>query len=64
MFHLIFEIHQDCILHKLRLKKAFLVNWTVKEALVAQIPKEVHRVVFSEEVFAKVSGEVSQLVAE
>ena len=47
---LVFKIHQDGILDKLGLQEALLVNWTVKETLVAEIPEKVHRIVFSKEV--------------
>lgn len=61
---LVLEIHQNRILHELRLQKALLVNRTVEEALVTQVPEEVHGVVFGEEVFGEGPGEVSDLVLE
>ena len=64
MLHLIFVVHQNCILDKLSLQEAFLVNWAVKKALVAQVPKEVHRVIFSEEVLGEGPSKVCYLVTE
>ena len=62
MLDLIFEIHQDCILDELRLQETLLIDWTVKDALKAQIPKEVVDVVFREEVLLEIASEVGQLV--
>ena len=64
MLYLVFEVHQDCILHKLCLQKALLVDWAVEEALVAEVPEEVGSEVLDEEVLAEVAGEVCQLVSE
>lgn len=50
VLNLIFEVHQNGVLNELRLKETFLINWTVEEALVAQVPEEVHGVVLSEEI--------------
>ena len=61
---LVFKVHQDGILDKLGLQEALFINWTVKEALVAEIPEKVHGIVFGEEVLRKVSSEISNLVPE
>ena len=46
------------------MKEAFLVDRAVKEPLIAEIPKEIHRVVLHEKVLGKGSGEISDLISE
>jgi hypothetical protein len=62
VLHLVFEVHQDGILDKLGLKETFLVDWAVEEALVAEVPEEIHCVILGEEVLGEVSCEVCHLV--
>ena len=62
MLDLIIEIHENSILHELGLQKTLLVDWTVEDALEAQIPEEVLDVVLSEEVLLEIACEVCQLV--
>ena len=50
VLNLIFEVHQNGVLNELRLQETFLIDWTVEESLVAQIPEEVHGVVLCEEI--------------
>ena len=64
MLDLVVKIHQNSVLHELCLKEALLVDWTVKDALEAQIPEEVVDIVLVEEVLREVSCEVGQLVSE
>ena len=64
VFNLVFEVQQDGILDKLSLQERLLVNWTVKEALVAQIPKEIGRVVLQEEVLLEIASKVCHLISE
>ena len=61
---LVLEVHEDRILHELRLQETLLVDRAVEEALVAQVPEEVGREVLHEEVLAEVAREVRQLVPE
>ena len=58
MLDLIIEIHEDSVLYELRLQEALLVNWTVEDALEAQIPEEVLNVVFGKEVLLEIACEV------
>ena len=64
VLNLVFEIHQNSVLNELCLQETFLVNRAVEEALIAQVPEEVHRVVFSEEVFRERSRKVRDLVSK
>ena len=64
MLNLIFKVHQDGVLDELSLQETFLVDWAVKEALVAEIPEKVHRVILREEILREVPGEVRDLVLE
>ena len=41
VFDLVFEVHEDCVLDKLGLEETLLVNWTIKESLIAQVPEEI-----------------------
>ena len=49
VLNLILEIHQDGILDKLCLQEAFLVNRTIEESLVAEIPEKVRREILHKE---------------
>jgi len=64
VLHLVFKIHQNGVLNELCLQETFLVNRAVEEALIAQVPEEVHRVVFSEEILRERSREVGDLVSK
>ena len=64
VLHLVLEVHQNRILHELGLQETFLVDRAVKEALIAEIPEEICRIVLEEEVFGEVAREVCQLVTE
>ena len=64
MLDLILEIHQYRILHELCLQETLLVNGTVEEALIAEVPEEIHGVVFDEEVLGEGTGEISDLIPE
>ena len=50
VLHLVLKIHQDSILDKLGLQEALLVNRAVEESLIAEIPEEIHCIIFREEV--------------
>ena len=62
MLNLIFKIHQNGVLDELSLEEAFLVDGAIEEPLVAQVPKEVHRVILREKVLGEISCEVSHLI--
>jgi len=64
VLHLVFEVHQDGILDELCLKETFLVDRAVEEALVAEVPEEIHCVILGEEVFGEVPCEVRHLVTQ
>ena len=38
---LVFEVHEDCVLDELSLEETLLIDWTVEESLVAQVPEEI-----------------------
>ena len=63
VLHLVFEVHQDGILDELGLEETFLVNGAVEEALVAEVPEEIHCVILGEEILGEVPCEVRHLIA-
>ena len=64
VFYEVIELCEKSILHKLSLQKGSLVNWTVKKALEANIPKEIAAILLSEKVFAKAPGKIAKLLIE
>ena len=64
MLDLILEIHQYRILDKLRLQETLLVDGTVEEALIAEVPEEIHGVVLDEKVLGEGASEISDLISE
>ena len=58
MLDLIIKVHENRILDELSLQKAFLIDWTVEDALKGQVPEEVLDVVFGEEVLLEIAREV------
>ena len=63
VLNLILEVHQDCILDELGLQETLLIDWTIKDALVAHRPEKAACEVLDEEVLSKVACEVSHLVS-
>ena len=64
MLDLILEIHQYRILDKLRLQETLLVDGTIEEALIAEVPEEIHGVVLDEKVLGEGASEISDLISE
>ena len=64
MLDLVLEIHQYRILDKLRLQETLLVDGTIEEALIAEVPEEIHGVVLDEKVLGEGASEISDLISE
>jgi len=64
VLHLVLEVHQNRILHELRLQETLLVDRAVEKALIGEIPEEVRSEILDEEVLGEVPCEVSELVSE
>ena len=58
MLDLIIEVHENGVLDELSLQKAFLIDWTVEDALEGQVPEEVLDVVFGKEILLEIAREV------
>lgn len=57
---LVFELHKHAVLKVLSLQECLPVNWTIKQALEAQIPHDVLNILLGEEILVEVLGEVTQ----
>ena len=64
MFDYVVEFGQEAILNEFCLQETSFIDWAVEKSIEAYIPEEIRTILFREEIFWKVSCEITQLILE